>query len=85
MKSIRSSILKHIGDFFRSKGSKLGIKALFKMLLAENDVDVTYPGDKMIVPSESTWTETLILRVVPIPEIVCQLSDLEETYTNQIS
>ena len=52
------------------------------MLFAENDVDVSYPGDKMVIPSESTWTETLILRVVPIPEIVCQLSDLEETYTD---
>ena len=36
----RSTILKNIKDFFRSKGTKLGIKSLFKILFAENDVDV---------------------------------------------
>ena len=39
----RSSLLQNIKDFFASKGSKLGIKALFKMLFCENDVEVFYP------------------------------------------
>ena len=54
----RSSVLKHIRHFFQSKGTKLGIKALFKILFAENDVDVFYPGDRMIIPSKSTWYES---------------------------
>ena len=74
----RSTILKHIKDFFRSKGSKLGIKALFKILFAENDVDVFYPGDRMITPSKSTWAEGLIVRTVPVPVTFC---NPEEKYT----
>ena len=47
----RDTLLKNIKDFFKSKGSKLGIKSLFKILFNENDVDVHYPGDRMIKPS----------------------------------
>ena len=74
----RATILKHIKDFFRSKGSKLGIKALFKILFAENDVDVFYPGDRMTTPSKSTWAEGLIVRTVPVPVTFC---NPEENYT----
>ncbi len=74
----RDTLLKNIKDFFKSKGSKLGIKALFKILFNENDVDVHYPGDRMIKPSESTWTKGLLLRTVPIPKILC---DPEEDWT----
>ena len=62
-----ATFLENIKDFFQSKGSKLGIKALFKILFAENDVDVSYPGDRMIIPSTSTWSEALILRSTPQP------------------
>ena len=67
----RDTLLKNIKDFFKSKGSKLGIKALFKILFNENDVEVFYPGDRMIKPSESTWTKGLLLRTVPIPKVLC--------------
>ena len=67
----RSTLLQNIKDFFASKGSKLGIQTLFKMLFAENDVDVTYPGDRMIIPSKSTWYENVVLRTVPVPEVLC--------------
>ena len=73
----RSSLLQNIKDFFASKGSKLGIKALFKMLFCENDVEVFYPGDRMITPSKSTWSEQMILRTVPIPEL---FTDPNENY-----
>ena len=63
----RSTILENIKDFFQSKGTKLGIKALFKILYAENDVEVAYPGDRMIIPSRSTWYEGMILRLIPLP------------------
>ena len=71
----RSSLLQNIKDFFRSKGTKLGIKALFKILFAETDVDVFYPGDRMIIPSKSTWHQPLIIRSVPIPEVFCNPED----------
>ena len=67
----RSSLLQNIKDFFASKGSKLGIQALFKMFFAQNDVDVSYPGDQMIVPSNSTWYKSVILRTVPVPKTFC--------------
>ena len=70
----RSSLLQNIKDFFASKGSKLGIKALFRMLFTENDVEVNYPGDRMMSPSDSAWTEKLIMRVVPLPESMSDLS-----------
>lgn len=71
----RSVILSKIQDFYKAKGTKLGIKALFKMLFAQNDVEVTYPGDRMIVPSKSTWNESEILRVVPVPDTFCNPTD----------
>ena len=74
----RSSLLQNIRDFFKAKGTKLGIKALFKFLFAENDVDVLYPGDRMIIPSKSTWTQPLIMRTVQIPDIFC---DPDKVYT----
>lgn len=74
----RSSLLQNIKDFFASKGSNFGIASLFKILFGRNNVSVEYPGDKMIKPSESTWTDTPILRVVPFPEI---LSDPSKPYT----
>ena len=61
-----ATLLENIKDFFQSKGSKVSIKALFKILFAENDVEVTYPGDRMITPSKSTWNESEILRVIPL-------------------
>ena len=75
----RSSLLANIKDFFRSKGSKLGVKSLFKILFAENDVEVEYPGDRMITPSKSTWNESDLCRVVPVPEIFCVPTEINET------
>ena len=75
----RSVILSKIQDFYKAKGTKLGIKALFKILFAQNDVEVTYPGDRMIVPSKSTWNESEILRVVPVPDTFC---DFEKNNVN---
>jgi len=73
----RGTLLKKIKDFFQSKGTKLGIKALFKIFFAENDVEVFYPGDRMITPSKSTWYEGMLLRLVPAPVAV---SDPEYPY-----
>ena len=74
----RSSLLQNIKDFFSSKGSNVGITSLFKILFGRTNVSVEYPGDKMLRPSESTWTDTPILRVIPFPEI---LSDPSLPYT----
>lgn len=66
----RAAVLKNIKHFFQSKGTKLGIKALFKIVFAENDVEVFYPGDRMIIPSKSTWAESKLVRVEPVPWVL---------------
>ena len=66
----RSSLLQNIRDFFGSKGSKLGIKSLFKMLFGQNDVEVNYPGDRMLSPSDSSYVESVLMRVVPFPRVL---------------
>ena len=68
----KSILLENLKDFYQSKGSKLGIKALFKMFFAENDVDVSYPGDRMIKPSSSSYYERQVLRTIPVPDIFCE-------------
>ena len=73
----RATFLSKAKDFFRSKGSKLGIHSLFKILFSENDVEVNYPGDRMMTPSKSTWFEPFIMRTIPVPEVFC---DPEENY-----
>ena len=73
----RSNLLQQVRGFFQSKGTSLGIKALFKMLFAQDDVDISYPGDLIMVPSESTWAEDLLVRTVPVPDVLCQLEVLE--------
>lgn len=61
-----SLLICNIIDFFQSKGTKLGIQALFKMIFGDSNVDVSYPGDLMIVPSESTWAKDLLCTSVPV-------------------
>ena len=73
----RSPLLRNIRDFYQSKGTKLGIKAFFKMIFGENDVQVRYPGDQMIKPSVSTWVQNRFLRVIPVPQTLC---DPKEKY-----
>lgn len=74
----RSTILQNIKDFFQSKGTKLGVQTLFRMIFKEDDVDVFYPGDRMIKASTSTWSQSKIMRVSPLPEEV--LGDVEFDY-----
>lgn len=61
-----SLLLSNIVDFFRSKGNKLGIQSLFKMIFGSTNVDVKYPGDMMIIPSESTWIRDRVCKAVPM-------------------
>jgi hypothetical protein len=64
-----SLLLSNIRDFFLSKGNKLGIQAVFKMIFGLSNVDVKYPGDQMIIPSESTWARDRICKSASIPRI----------------
>ena len=63
----RSILLQNIKQFYGSKGSKLGIEALFRFIFGETDIDVIYPGDLMLRASGSSWQEFLIGTTTPFP------------------
>lgn len=47
-------LIKHIKDYYNSKGTEASVKLLMKLLFAE-DVDVYYPGQDILKPSDSNW------------------------------
>lgn len=47
-------MIKHIKDFYRSKGSKKSVELLMKILFGE-EVEVYYPARDILKPSESKW------------------------------
>ena len=63
----RSILLQNMKQFYGSKGSKLGIEALFRFIFGETDIDVVYPGDLMLRASGSSWQEFLIGTTTPFP------------------
>ena len=65
----KKTLVSNIKQFFRSKGTKLGIRSLFKILYGDSDVNVEYPGDQIMVASESTWDENIICRTIPVPTV----------------
>lgn len=74
----QTTLLSNIRDFFQSKGTKLGIQSLFKMIFADTSVDVKYPGDQIIIPSVSTYVEDLVCRTVPIPATFYDPNEIPE-------
>jgi len=57
-------MLKHISDLYQSKGSIRSIEMLIKLLYGE-EVDVTLPSERVIIPSESRWYKPTYLEVSP--------------------
>ena len=47
-------LIKHIKDFYQSKGSAKSVKLLMKMLFGE-EADVYYPAKDILKPSDSKW------------------------------
>ena len=59
----KRKLLKNIKDLYRAKGTKLGHKLFFRILLDE-EIDVTYPTKDMLRVSDGKWTDDTILRVI---------------------
>ena len=72
----KKTLVSNIKQFFRSKGTKLGIVSLFKILYGDLDVRVEYPGDQIMVASDSTWDENIICRTVPVPNVFYKSNEL---------
>jgi hypothetical protein len=47
-------MIKHIMDYYRSKGSKQSLELLMRLLYNE-EVDIYYPGEDILKPSDSEW------------------------------
>lgn len=54
--------IKHISDFYRTKGSKQSLELLMRMLFNEQ-VDVYYPGEDVLRLSDSIWYKPSYLEV----------------------
>jgi hypothetical protein len=54
--------IKHISDFYRTKGSKQSLELLMRMLFNEK-IDVYYPGEDILRLSDSLWYKPFYLEV----------------------
>ena len=59
----KRSIIKNITDLYREKGTEIGHKLFFKMLL-EDDAELYYPSEDILDASGGTWSTDTIIRVV---------------------
>ena len=51
-----SNLLKHIKDFYRSKGNENSFRYIFRLLFGIEEVDFYYPGKDMLRLSDGRWT-----------------------------
>lgn len=54
--------IKHITDYYRSKGSKQSLELLMRLLFNEQ-VDIYYPSTDVFKPSDSQWSKPYYLEV----------------------
>mgnify|MGYP003342905801 CR=1 FL=1 len=58
--------VKKILDLYRSKGNDRALKLLFRLVFKE-DIDIYYPGDDIIKPSDGIWNIPVYLEVTHSP------------------
>ena len=56
-------VLKHLRDFYRTKGSEKSFQFLFRLLYKE-EIDFYYPGRDMLRVSDGRYTKNSIIRVI---------------------
>ena len=59
----KPSVIKHLRDFYRSKGSEKSFQFLFRLLYQE-EIEFYYPGTDMLRVSDGRYTKDKILRCV---------------------
>ena len=55
-------LVKHIRDFYRTRGSEFSYKFLFQALF-NKDIEIIYPGDYILRASDGRWVKETIVRV----------------------
>jgi hypothetical protein len=58
----KSKFIKHVGEFYRSKGTPESLKFLFRVLYNE-EIEVYFPKEQIIKLSDGKWVLPLSLRV----------------------
>ena len=58
-----NNVIKNIRDFYITKGTSKAVSYLFKILYGEQ-VDVAYPRQQIIKPSDATWAVDTIVRAI---------------------
>jgi len=76
----KPSVIKHLRDFYRSKGSEKSFQFLFRLLYQE-EIEFYYPGTDMLRVSDGRYTKDKILRCVDTSgsSAVFDLSGIEIT------
>jgi len=76
----KPSVLKHLRDFYRSKGSEKSFQFIFRLLYQE-EIEFYYPGTDMLRVSDGRYTKDKILRCVDTSgsSAVFDLSGIEIT------
>ena len=59
----RPFVIKHLRDFYRTKGSEKSFQFLFRLLYKE-EIDFYYPGDDMLRVSDGRYNTSQIIRVI---------------------
>ncbi len=58
----KSTFIKHVGSFYRSKGTPEAVKFLFRILYNE-EIEIYFPKEQVIKSSDGKWVLPLSLRV----------------------
>ena len=59
-------MIKHIMDYYRSKGSKQSLELLMRLLYNE-EVDIYFPAEDVLKPSDSEWNRPVYIEVAKSP------------------
>ena len=74
---------KHVKDLYLSKGTKESIEFLFRILYGdEGEAEVVYPGDNVIKPSESEFSQPTIMRLYSTKNVTDYKKGLIKKYTS---
>jgi hypothetical protein len=62
MQADKNLLVKHITDFYTSKGTKKAIENLFKIMYNEN-IEVFVPNSLVLRPSDNNWSREYVVKV----------------------
>lgn len=78
----KENLIKNIREFYRSKGTEKGVKLLFRILFNE-EIEVQYPSERILRPSDGTWVKKTIIRVTDIDDSIFDVNGREVFFLEQ--